>query len=567
MFPGNDEIPVTNRTTELADCAGSWFYDEQYDCWCLEDILYTEKASVPKFQRLSVYAPKAYMKPDGTPDRAGACGKYTAETAPVVFVNNAAGYMQMPHTWLGGPRCNAETFLRRGMVYVTAGCRGRESRDAEGNAAGKAPATLVDLKTVIRFLRHNRQALPGSMDRIVTVGTSAGGAMSALLGTTGDNERYLPYLREAGAFMDESDAVFASQCYCPIIDLDHADQAYEWCFGADKTCEDSPAGPAETMTPFQEALSRSLTKQYIGYVNGLSLRHPVTGEPLTLGEDGRSGAFYDYLMDCLSRSASKFLCLLEQGALKLKCSPEDYLKGNYTEEVPGPPPGPKDQDLHHVGPGAGLPQGKPDEKPKTMGEMLCRPPKGMPWRPLPENLVSRPGKPKDAWLSRDGSKAVIRDLDAYVLNHRRRMKPCTSFDTLRGLSGENQVFGTTEQDYMHYNPAVGQAARELADRFLEEAERYGRAYDVGGDEALALRRYLINPMNFAGTNEKSTPAEHFRIRLGAADADTSLSIAMTLAVKLANAGIDTDYALVWDLPHCDADYPGELQDWIENICK
>ncbi len=565
MFPGNDEIPVTNRTTELADCAGSWFYDEQYGCWCLEDILYTEKASVPKFQRLSVYAPKAYMKPDGTPDRAGACGKYTAETAPVVFVNNAAGYMQMPHTWLGGPRCTAEAFLRRGMVYVTAGCRGRESRDAGGNAAGKAPATLVDLKTVIRFLRHNRQALPGCMDRIITVGTSAGGAMSALLGTTGDNERYLPYLREAGAFMDESDAVFASQCYCPIIDLDHADQAYEWCFGADKTCEDSPAGPAETMTPFQEALSRGLAKQYIGYVNSLGLRHPETGESLVLGEDGRSGAFYDYLMDCLGRSASRFLRLLEQGALKLECTPEDYLEGNYTEEVPGPPPGPKDQDLHHVGPGAGLPQGRPDGKPKTMGEMLCRPPKGTPWRPLPENPVSRPGKPKGAWLSWDGSKAGVRDLDAYVLNHRRRMKPCTSFDTLRGLSGENQVFGTTEQDYMHYNPAVGQAARELADRFPEEAERYGRAYDVGGDEALALRRYLINPMNFAGTAEKSTTAEHFRIRLGASDADTSLSIAMTLAVKLANSGIDTDYALVWDLPHCDADYPGELQDWIDSL--
>ena len=53
---------------------------------------------------------------------------------------------------------------------------------------------------------------------------------------------------------------------------------------------------------------------------------------------------------------------------------------------------------------------------------------------------------------------------------------------------------------------------------------------------------------------------------GAADADTSLCIAMTLAVKLANEGIDTDYSLVWDLPHCDADYPGELKDWIEKIC-
>lgn len=565
MFPGNELIPVTNRTAELADCADSWFYDSQYDCWCLEDILYTEKASVPRFQRMSVYAPKAYMKPDGTPDRNGACGKYTAETAPVVFVNNAAGYMQMPHTWLGGPRCNAEIFLRRGMVYVTAGCRGRESRDENGNAVGKAPATLVDLKTVIRFLRHNRQALPGDMERIITVGTSAGGAMSSLLGTTGDNERYLPYLEENGAFLEESDAVFASQCYCPIIDLDHADQAYEWCFGADKTCEDSPAGPAETMSSFQEALSEKLAEQYIEYVNSLGLTDPVAGKPLMLNPDGRSGSFYEYLMSCLDASATKYLHLLEQNALPLKCSVSDYLEGNYTEEVPGPPPGPKDQDLHHVGPGAGIPQEGQAGVPQTMGEMLCRPPKGTLWKELPVSLVTRQGKPKGAWLSWDGNSAAVKDLDTYVLSHRRRMKPCTSFDTLKGLSGENQVFGTTEMDYVHYNPAVGRAVLALKDRFPEEAARYGEAYDVGGDEALALRRFLINPMNFVGAAEKSTAAKHFRIRVGAADADTSLSIAMTLAVKLANAGIDTDYALVWDLPHCDADYPGELTDWIDSL--
>jgi hypothetical protein len=40
---------------------------------------------------------------------------------------------------------------------------------------------------------------------------------------------------------------------------------------------------------------------------------------------------------------------------------------------------------------------------------------------------------------------------------------------------------------------------------------------------------------------------------------------MTLAVKLANAGYDTDYELVWDRPHENADYPGEVQDWIESL--
>lgn len=54
--------------------------------------------------------------------------------------------------------------------------------------------------------------------------------MSSLLGVTGNSRNYRELLEENGAFMEESDAVYASQIYCPIIDLEHADLAYEWLF-------------------------------------------------------------------------------------------------------------------------------------------------------------------------------------------------------------------------------------------------------------------------------------------------------------------------------------------------
>lgn len=76
----------------------------------------------------------------------------------------------MPHTWLGGPRDEAEKYLAAGMVYVTCGSRGRESRNADEILCGKAPWTLVDLKTGIRFLRHNASALPGDFSHIISVG-------------------------------------------------------------------------------------------------------------------------------------------------------------------------------------------------------------------------------------------------------------------------------------------------------------------------------------------------------------------------------------------------------------
>ena len=95
-------IPVVNATAELDACRGAWTHNPQYRCWCLEDVLYTQRASVPKFQRLSIFVPEAYMNADGTISETGSCGGYSAGTAPVVFENNSAGYMQMPHTWLGG---------------------------------------------------------------------------------------------------------------------------------------------------------------------------------------------------------------------------------------------------------------------------------------------------------------------------------------------------------------------------------------------------------------------------------------------------------------------------------
>ena len=104
-------------------------------------------------------------------------------------------------------------------------------------------------------------------------------------------------------------------------------------------------------------------------------------------------------------------------------------------------------------------------------------------------------------------------------------------------------------------------------RFSEEAARYEAAYHVSGDAALRDRIFLINPLNFIGTGEKVRMAEHFRIRSGAGDADTSFSVAMTLALKLENAGLPVDYAMVWDQPHSEADYPGEILKWIDDICK
>ncbi|MCD8009664.1 MAG: hypothetical protein LUF34_02500 [Lachnospiraceae bacterium] len=571
-------LPILNKTLELADCQSDWFFDEAYHCWCLEDILYTMKATTPKFQRMSIFVPEAYLNADGTVNPEGSCGTFTAATAPVVFENNSAGYMQMPHTWLGGPRDEGPKYLQRGMVYVTCGSRGRESRDADGVLCGKSPWTLIDLKTGIRFLRHNAAVLPGDLNHIISVGWSAGGAMSTLVSVTGDHADFLPYLEQNGAFMDESDAVFAGQIYCPIIDLDHADIAYEWQFQNDPENESSPAGPAGTFTPFQAALSQKLAAAYVDYFNSLELKNPATGEALTLNADGRSGSAYDYLMTRLEISATDYLSRLDRGELPEKYTSADYISGNYMTKIPAPAPddGPEEKDdigLHHAGaavamPPADLPEGEKPAGPPSLGDLVSRPPKGVPYKGLEFPMVDAPGTDKSAWLSWDGKKAHINGLDDYILNHRRRMKPCTSFDTLGMDSGENQEFGTPEADHLHFSEYIPVALEALREDFPEEYAQYAPAWArVAGDSELAERRRLINPMGYLDHLDASKPAAYYRINVGAQDADTAFTISMALAVKLANLGKDVEYNLVWDKPHCEADYPFEVCDWIEKLCS
>ena len=77
---------------------------------------------------------------------------------------------------------------------------------------------------------------------------------------------------------------------------------------------------------------------------------------------------------------------------------------------------------------------------------------------------------------------------------------------------------------------------------------------------------LMNPMNYI-EDLLADKAEHFRIRHGSADRDTSLAIPAILALKLKNRGIDTDLAYPWGLPHS-GDYDlDELFAWIDEKCS
>ena len=70
-------------------------------------------------------------------------------------------------------------YIENGIAFAYAGCRGRYE-GGETYIAG-APWPVTDLKSAIRYLKYNKNILPGSTDKIYSFGMSGGGAQSCLM--------------------------------------------------------------------------------------------------------------------------------------------------------------------------------------------------------------------------------------------------------------------------------------------------------------------------------------------------------------------------------------------------
>lgn len=215
-----------------------------------EKLYYVTNVEDTTYQYLNVYVPEG-----------------ATQQTPIFLRTYVGGYMASKASKPIGGDASGRA-LKEGYVVVIPGTRGRGSVIKKGKKTiydGRAPKALLDLKAAIRYLRHFDKEMPGDAEKIITDGTSAGGAMSALMGATGNNPRYEAMLKAMGA-ADERDNVFASICFCPITDLDHADMAYEWLYGN----TDSRKGDDEA----HRTATKELAAMFPDYINSLKLKTP-----------------------------------------------------------------------------------------------------------------------------------------------------------------------------------------------------------------------------------------------------------------------------------------------------
>ena len=243
-------------------------------------------------QYMNIYVPEEYFNN-------GTVNGYNTQTAPIFMPNAVGGYMPSqaltPKVENGKP--NSVVYaLSRGYVVASPATRGRTNKASDGNFIGKAPAVIVDLQAATAYLHANDSTMPGNANRIITNGTSAGGAVSLLQGAAGNSSDFQPYLQALGAATAATN-VYAVSAYAPITNLDAADMAYEWSYNG------ITSSNKVSMSPDDVAYSNLLNEHFPDYVNNLQL-HDSVGRVLKLDKNG-NGTFKNYVKEFIVAAANK----------------------------------------------------------------------------------------------------------------------------------------------------------------------------------------------------------------------------------------------------------------------
>ena len=269
-------------------------------------------------QYMNIYVPEEYFNN-------GTINGYNTQTAPIFMPNAVGGYMpsqaMTPKVENGKP--NSVLYaLSRGYVVASPATRGRTNKASDGNFIGKAPAVIVDLQAATAYLHANDSTMPGDANRIITNGTSAGGAVSLLQGATGNNSDFQPYLQALGAATAATN-VYAVSAYAPITNLDAADMAYEWSYKGITSFNKVTMGQGElpqanvggNTAPPQRTMQRVnlnaddvaysnlLSEHFPEYINNLQL-HDSMGRVLKLDKNG-NGTFKNYVKAFIIDAANK----------------------------------------------------------------------------------------------------------------------------------------------------------------------------------------------------------------------------------------------------------------------
>lgn len=544
------KVTVSDYEEALAKIDNTkWNYNAEDNVYWQVGIQYCANPVDLTYETLGIFVPAEYMNATDNGDGTFTCelnldgkvGDYTAETAPIVIPVETPGYMAMeaPTDYVSG----VKSYTDAGFIYVNAGCRGRN----EG-----APAAITDLKAAVRYLRYNGDNMAGSMDRIFTFGMSGGGAQSALMGATGNSDLYTPYLNAIGAVEGFSDAVAGSMCWCPITNLDYADEAYEWNMGITRT----------DLSDDMQELSDNMAKAFAEYINELGLKDEE-GNVLTLSESEngiyQSGSYYEYIKSEIERSLNNFL---SDTTFPYTTGGSNTGFGGGMRDIAGGVNEGNMQGLNEFEAADGInrePVKSTAQESKTYATA--------------QEYIDDLNKDIQ-WVNYDSQSntATITSVEDFVTVCKNASKSIGAFDDLNASQGENTLFGYGDGSGAHFDSIMAE--------LLKDTE-YGAAYaaDLSKTDSqgntVDYRVNMYNPMYFIEDYYdgygSADVAKYWRIRTGINQGDTALSTEINLALALESYGADVDFETVWGEGHTMAERTGNSTDnfiqWVNECLK
>ncbi len=574
----NDAAEAVTSLSQIDNA--SWQYNEDDNVYYQIGISYCETPADESYETLSIFVPGDYMTMTGEDDGTYTCeineettvGNYTATTAPIVLPVNTPGYSAQDALT---EYQSFTDYTNEGIIYVHAGCRGRD--------AG-APAGVTDLKAAIRYVRYNSGNIAGDTDKIFSFGMSGGGAQSALLGVTGDSALYDDYLDAIGAVANVSDAVYGSMAWCPITSLDSANEAYEWNMGTTRS----------GLTDEEQTISDKLTESYAEYINSIGLTDSE-GNTLTLEEsdDGlwQAGSYYDYVKASIEDSLNQFLAETEfpydadsssqghqagmgpdntggekgeKGNLPMKngdSSEGKELKDGFGGNGGGPE---SSTDGNDGGPESST--GDNGETDYTQIDDISR--------TETSSGISISGTYETAqdyidalnadetWVTYDESTntATISSIQAFAKALKVSSKGIAAFDQLDASQGENVLFGQGDGEGAHFDATLSDILSDIGSEYADDYAEDLKLTDALGhttQERINMYSPLYYLLKSSDGYQTSTVASHFRIRSGICQSDTSVTTELNLAQALENEGVDVDFAAVWGQEHTQAETSGD----------
>ena len=139
---------------------------------------------------------------------------------------------------------------------------------------------------------------------------------------------------------------------------------------------------------------------------------------------------------------------------------------------------------------------------------------------------------------------------ADFISHIGRSKSAPAFDTLDLSAAENIEFGDSTTN-----------ARHFTNYSLQKSSGDSSA-TVSSDVQTVVN--MMNPMYFLA-NGDSTSAQHWFLRVGTSDTDTSPVIVGNLAAALQNKDYSVDALMYWDAEHGANDDPANFIAWIAKV--